>query len=205
MLGACGARERAANGLDAMRDTLGQAFASNAGGGLCGDPALTGEVVGAVPGSISGCGIQEAVRLQSVSGVRLTQGALMDCTTARALKTWVRDAARPALRKRGGGLEGLRVAAHYSCRTRNNQPGAPVSEHGRGRAIDISGLLLADGSEITVQDGWGKGRDGKALRKMHSAACGPFGTVLGPESDRWHRDHFHFDTLRHGGNGSYCK
>ena len=204
MLGACGVRERATNGLGAVRDTLGQAFASTAGGGLCGDPALVGEVVGAVPGKITGCGIENAVRLQSVGDIRLTQGALMDCTTAKAVKTWVRDSARPAIGKRGGGLDGLRVAAHYSCRTRNNQPGAPISEHGRGKAIDISAFLLADGSENKVLDDWGKGRNGKALRKMHKEACGTFGTVLGPESDRWHQDHFHFDTRRHG-NGTYCR
>lgn len=201
ILGACGVRERVSD----VRDTIGQAFASSSGGGLCGDPALLGETVGAVPGKIDGCGITGAVRLQSVAGVRLTQSALVDCKTAKALNTWVKDAARPAIGRRGGGLEGLRVAAHYSCRTRNNQPGAPISEHGRGKAIDISALLLTDGSEITVLDGWGKGRDGKALRKMHTAACGPFGTVLGPESDRFHRDHFHFDTRRHGGNGTYCR
>jgi len=36
------------------------------------------------------------------------------------------------------------------------------------------------------------------------AACGPFGTVLGPESNRFHRDHFHFDTARYR-SGSYCR
>ena len=49
-----------------------------------------------------------------------------------------------------------------------------------------------------------KRKDGKALRRMHKEACGVFGTVLGPESDRFHRDHFHFDTKRHG-NGAYCR
>ncbi len=201
LLGACGARERAEEGLEAARGYVQQAFS---GGGLCGDPALTGETVGPVPGRIAACGIDNAVRLQSVAGVRLTQNALIDCPTARALKTWVNTAAKPAIGRRGGGIDALRVAAHYACRTRNNQPGAPVSEHGRGKAIDISALILADGSEITVLEGWRNRRDGKALRQMHKAACGPFGTVLGPESDRFHQDHFHFDTKRHRG-GPYCR
>lgn len=200
MLGSCGARERVSSGLD----KIGNAFASNTGGGLCGDPSLQGELVGDVPGKLSACGIEDAVRLQSVGGVRLTQGALMDCQTARALEVWVREGAKPAVGRRGGGVSGLKVAAHYSCRTRNNQPGGPISEHGRGKAIDISAILLKDGSQITVEDGWGKRKDGKALRRMHKEACGVFGTVLGPESDRWHRDHFHFDTRRHG-NGAYCR
>ena len=45
---------------------------------------------------------------------------------------------------------------------------------------------------------------GKALKKMHKIACGPFGTVLGPNANRFHRDHFHFDTARYR-SGSYCK
>jgi hypothetical protein len=31
------------------------------------------------------------------------------------------------------------------------------------------------------------------LRRLHKGACGPFGTVLGPEANEAHRNHFHFD------------
>lgn len=31
------------------------------------------------------------------------------------------------------------------------------------------------------------------LRRLHKGACGTFGTVLGPEANQAHRDHFHFD------------
>ncbi|MDG1449086.1 MAG: extensin family protein [Ascidiaceihabitans sp.] len=37
----------------------------------------------------------------------------------------------------GCGLSGRKVAAHYSYRTRKNKAGAKISEHGKGRAIDI--------------------------------------------------------------------
>ena len=104
----------------------------------------------------------------------------------------------------GGGLKELRVAAHYACRTRNNRKGGKISEHGKGRAIDISGFELADGRTITVLKGWRARRSSKAMRRMHQGACGPFGTVLGPESDRFHQDHFHFDTARYR-SGSYCR
>ncbi|MEM8655749.1 MAG: extensin family protein [Pseudomonadota bacterium] len=172
-------------------------------GQVCGDPDLQGDTVGFVPGRINGCGISEAVRLRSVSGVTLSQSALMDCTTAKALKRWTEKGAKPALRGTGGGLASYRVAAHYACRTRNNQPGARISEHGKGRAIDISGFQLKDGTSLTVLNDWNS-RHRRALRRMHKAACGPFGTVLGPNSDRFHRDHFHFDTARHRG-GAYCR
>nr|WP_146584664.1 extensin family protein [Puniceibacterium confluentis] len=173
-------------------------------GAVCGDPRLQGEKVGFVPGRISGCGIKDAVKLRSVSGIALSQQATIDCTTAKTLKRWVDTALAPAVGSRGGGVARINVAAHYACRSRNNQSGAKISEHGKGRAIDISGVRLRDGTEITVLDGWDNGRDGTLLKKLHRAACGPFGTVLGPGSDGFHRDHFHFDTARHR-NGSYCR
>jgi len=173
-------------------------------GAVCGDIDLQGEVVGRVPGRINGCGVKGAVRLRSVSGVGLSQQSVMDCTTAIALKTWVESSAKPSLARLGGGLKNLRVAAHYACRTRNNQRGAKISEHGKGRAIDISGFQLANGQVVSVLQGWNAKSTGKALQRMHREACGPFGTVLGPRADRFHRDHFHFDTARHR-NGTYCK
>ena len=173
-------------------------------GSVCRDRSLRGEEVGRVPGKLSGCGVKDAIRLREVAGVTLSQPSIMDCTTAKALKSWIEKGLKPAVGRTGGGVKGLRVAAHYSCRTRNNRKGAKISEHGKGKAIDISAIFLEDGSTITVLQGWNQRREGKILRKAHRAACGPFGTVLGPESARFHKDHFHFDTARHRG-GSYCR
>lgn len=172
-------------------------------GSICGDFDIQGEAVGRVPGKINGCGVQNAVRVRSVAGVSLSQNAVMTCETAKALKTWINKGAKPAVGSTGGGLSGLKVAAHYSCRTRNNQAGAKISEHGKGKAIDISGLTLNNGRTITVLQGW-NGKDRKIMRQAHKAACGPFGTVLGPNADRFHQDHFHFDTAKHRG-GAYCR
>lgn len=175
-----------------------------AAGAVCGDPAIQGAAVGRVPGRVSGCGLDDAVSVSSISGVRLSMKSTMDCGTARALKTWVDGSAIPALSGKGGGLREITVAAHYACRRRNNSKTGKISEHGKGRAIDISGFRLANGSEITVLRNWTSGSSGKALRRMHAEACGPFGTVLGPKANRFHLDHFHFDTARYR-SGSYCR
>lgn len=173
-------------------------------GAVCNDPDLQGEFVGAVPGRIAGCGVAEAVRLRAVSDVLLSQQAVMDCPTAQALKSWIENSVQPTLANKGGGLKGLRVAGHYVCRTRNHKRGARISEHGKGRAIDISAFVLQDGTTITVLKGWTSRDHGQALRDMHKGACGPFGTVLGPNADSFHRDHFHFDTARYR-SGTYCR
>ncbi|MFW2543188.1 extensin family protein [Primorskyibacter sp. 2E107] len=150
------------------------------------------------------CGVQDAVRLRAVGDIALSQPATINCKTAQTLRAWVEGGAKPSVGKRGGGLSSLKVAAHYACRTRNSQRGAKVSEHGKGNAIDISAVRLRDGTEISVLEHWGRGKNGKILKNMHKAACGPFGTVLGPNSDRFHQDHFHFDTAEHR-SGSYCR
>jgi len=56
---------------------------------------------------------------------------------------------------------------------------------------------------MTVLTDW-NGQYARQLRAMWEAACGPFGTVLGPEADRFHADHFHFDTADYR-SGSYCR
>ena len=173
-------------------------------GAVSGDPSLQGEYVGHVPGKLSGCGINDAVKISAVSGVALSQGSLMDCGTAKALKTWVETGVKPAFGRHAGGVSSLKVAAHYVCRTRNHKKGARISEHGKGRAIDISGFIMKNGSEYSVLRDYGKGKGGKAIRAAHKAACGPFGTTLGPGSDGYHEDHLHFDTARYSG-GPYCK
>jgi len=170
---------------------------------VCGDIAIQGKPMGTVPGRIKACGIKDAVQVTSVSGVMLSRPSTMDCGTAIALNKWVDKTVIPTFKRRGPVVE-LKVAAHYACRTRNNQKGARISEHGKGRAIDISGFTMADGEVVTVLNGWRKNPSQRQLKKVWRGACGPFGTVLGPNADRYHRDHFHLDTARHR-RGPYCR
>ena len=165
-------------------------------------PGLKAQKIGTVTGP-SGCGIPNAYRVTEAAGVRLTTPARLSRKAATRLDSWLRNHAVPTIGNKGGGLVAIRVAAHYACRTRNNRPGARLSEHARGNAIDISGFILADGSELTVSGDW-RGRNRGVMRALHATACGPFGTVLGPNADRFHQDHFHFDVASYR-SGSYCR
>lgn len=168
-------------------------------GALCGDPAIRGEKLAPITGAVRGCGIDDPVRVTEVDGVRLSTPATLDCGTARALRQWVETGLKPAVGR--AGLREIQIAAHYTCRPRNNRPGQPISEHGRGRAIDIAGIRLGNGQMVSVL---GDYRSSRVLQQARRAACGIFGTTLGPGSDRFHADHFHFDTARHR-NGPYCR
>jgi len=164
-------------------------------GAVCGSSSIIGVAQRPVKSPASRqCGIRNPVRIHEVAGIALSQKPLVNCKTAKAFETWVRRGVKPSVRDLDARLKSIRVVAHYTCRTRNNQRGAKISEHGKGNAIDVAGFKLADGSRISVLNDWNNGEKGRALRAMHRAACGPFGVVLGPGSDGFHTDHFHMDT-----------
>jgi hypothetical protein len=166
-------------------------------GSVCGDRAIRGEKIKPITSSVSGCGVADPVRVTEVAGIKLTQAVTVECDTVIALKDWIDRAMRPAFGNRD--VVQLRIAAHYACRGRNNKRGARISEHGKGKALDISGFIFDDGTEWTISRDYNK-----QIRKAHQGACGIFGTTLGPGSDGFHEDHLHFDTASYR-SGTYCR
>ena len=165
-------------------------------GSVCGVASIKGQEIAPILSKVKGCGVADAVAVTSIAGVRLSQTATVDCSIAKALDRWVEEVAQPAF---DGNLVEMRVAAHYSCRSRNNIKGAKISEHGKGRAIDIAAFVLSNGKTLTVAQNYNK-----LLRRIYKAGCGYFMTTLGPGSDGYHEDHFHFDTSARKG-GAYCR
>lgn len=170
---------------------------------LCGDPGLSGVVLPAIKESGSACGIVKPVEVHFVSGIALNERAVLNCKTARTLREWVDDAAQPSVARLNAEITKIRVFSSYSCRTRNSQRGAKLSEHSKGNAIDIASFTLSNGSVISVLEHWRSNKYGPVLKRMYSRACGTFGTTLSPDSDRHHQDHMHFDTASYRG-GAYC-
>lgn len=166
-------------------------------GSVCGDPDIRGEALPRIGSKTKGCGVEEPVKVTSIAGIPFSQPATIDCATAIATKKWIEKGLRPAFGNRE--VVQIHIYGSYMCRTRNNVKGAKVSEHGRGKAIDIAGFVLSDGKEWTIARDYNK-----TIRKAQKSACGIFGTTLGPGSDGYHEDHLHFDTASHG-NGAYCR
>lgn len=167
-------------------------------GPVCGADALVGVPMRTIT-QAGGCGVGEPVELRSVSGVALDPPAVVACDTADALRTWLDDDVKPAAAAAGGQLVSLGVAAGYACRGRNGIPGAKLSEHGLGRAVDVSAFRLSDGTVAGV------GNDETGLvAAARAAACGPFATVLGPGADAFHETHLHLDVAKRR-HGPYCR
>lgn len=192
--------------VPALRTTLALPGNRRAGRGqvICGDPRLSGTAIPPVEDAANRCRIDEPVRVNAISGVALSSAATLDCATASRFASWLTGIAQPAARETlGSPIERVWVMASYVCRTRNNSPGARLSEHAFGRAVDVGGVWLADGRQITVAGDWGKDADGRFLSRIRGRACGLFGTVLGPGADQHHADHFHLDTA--GRREPYCR
>lgn len=117
------------------------------------------------------------------------------CPVAAALEIWRRDSVAPAARRiMGGEIRRIEHLGAYSCRRMYGSSDAAWSEHATANAIDIAAFVLEDGTRISVLRDWdGDGPKARFLRAVREGACGSFATVLSPDYNAAHADHFHLD------------
>jgi hypothetical protein len=254
------------------------------------------------------CGAPAAVELKRVGSrhpLKLSPPAVLRCSMAVALYRFVEESLQPAaVDLLGSPVASLEGISTYSCRNRNGDTNARLSEHALANALDVGTFRLADGRTIKVLSDWGptvrdlkapqaeetaalrqespaaakvivpaaskrvtaneKGRNLRLtarnrptppipikkstalggssdsspepakhlmpspptnkstrlakktvkprpptkemlfLKRVHKEACRYFGTVLGPEANEAHRNHFHFD-LAPRKHSNYCR
>jgi Extensin-like protein C-terminus len=156
------------------------------------------------------CGMDYPFKVAAFNNgsVGLKSRVTLACPIIPRIDAWLDEIVKPAaLLYFGVPLADLK-AGSYSCRPRNNQRGAKVSEHAFGNAFDVMGFALADGRDIAVVTGWrGSPAEQEFLREVFVGACRYFTTVLGPGSDSFHYDHLHIDLARHDPRGQrrICK
>lgn len=168
---------------------------------------LTGSRFAPLPDKFygAGCSTTNSVRIDGLGGdsneFTVTNLGAVACPLANTFAGWARFGVDRAARQIfGSPLARIETMGSYSCR--NVAGTGRLSAHSRAEAIDVSGFVLADGRRISVEGGWNATRQEREfLRVIHKSACKRFGTVLGPDYNAAHRNHFH---LEHGG-GSYCR
>jgi hypothetical protein len=105
-----------------------------------------------------------------------------------------------------GKISAISLAASEPPRGRKKAPVHTAELHKTGKSTsDVS----ADPKAIPATPAPGheyvaKRAEAQFLRRLHTGACGVFGTVLGPEANEAHRNHFHFD-LAHRRNSAFCQ
>ena len=154
----------------------------------------------------AGCATLNTVQLSAVRGDRAELGLAnlgpVECPTAAAFAAWARYGVDRAARQLlGSPLMRIETMGSYSCRDIAGT--GRRSAHARGAAIDIAAFVLADGRRIAVAQHWAGGSDAERafLRVIHQSACKRFGTVLGPDYNGAHRDHFHLESA----GGPFCR
>lgn len=145
-----------------------------------------------------GCSTVGTVKLDAVAGdtrsFTLTNLGPVACPLAQTFTAWARYGVDRAARQiLGSPLARIETMGSYSCRTIAGS--TRLSAHARAQAIDIAAFDLADGRRISVKDGWynGNAKEREFLRVVHASACKRFGTVLGPEYNPAHQNHFHLE------------
>lgn len=142
------------------------------------------------------CGIDYPIELSGLSGgIGVKPAVKLNCEVTEAFAKWVKYELAPSSRYRyWSGIKTIKPLGGYSCRTMNSRRGNPMSEHARGNAIDVGKFVLKNGKEIDVRKkGFFAFREKALLKAVRSDSCKYFNTVLGPGSDPFHKDHFHFD------------
>jgi len=153
-----------------------------------------------------GCHALGTVQLSALAGDRSTFAVSnlgpLRCTAAKAFNDWARYGVdRAATQILGSPIARIETMGSYACR--NVAGTARRSAHARAEAIDVSGFVLADGRRIVVKRDWhgGDAATREFLRVVHQSACKRFGTVLGPDYNAAHEDHFHLE----GTGARFCR
>lgn len=153
------------------------------------------------------CGIPYPIELQGLSGgIQIRPAAQVNCQITEAFAKWVKNELAPSARMRYlSGVRSIHQMSSYSCRTMNSQKGAAMSEHAKGNAIDVGKIVLNNGKEILIRKkGFFAFREKGLLKAVRTDSCKYFTTVLGPGSDRFHKDHFHFDLRMRKSGYRHC-
>jgi len=156
------------------------------------------------PGTCGGGDMIElnAVLLAGNVRVAIKPAPVIRCGMAESLTAWIHDEAAPRVAAVGPALRVVETYDDFDCRGRNRVLGAKMSEHGKGNAVDVRSLTLADGKVIRLTDI----NAPKDLRTaLRESACGRFSTVLGPGSDGYHEEHIHLDVAERRGGYRICQ
>jgi hypothetical protein len=154
------------------------------------------------------CGIAHPVEVSRLGGgVKMQPSATLTCEMAETVARWSKKELVPAARLRYlSGIDTIHQASSYSCRWIKGRTGGTLSEHGKGRALDIAQITLNNGKKIVVKKkAFWKFREKGLLQSVRSDGCDYFSTVLGPGYDADHKDHFHFDIKERRSGHRSCR
>lgn len=144
----------------------------------------------------NGCGWTNAVRIAEVGGADIGLEQLT-CEAATALALWMEYGVQPlAMQMFGSRVAWIQDMGTYSCRNiiGNDRWIATRSQHSLANAVDIGAFRLENGKQMSISANYKSDTpEGVFLREAHRRACYYFRVAIGPEFNKVHHDHLHFD------------
>ena len=123
------------------------------------------------------CPVLNAVKLIKINYTNLSSAVILSCPAAMKFSQWAQEIKAKNISHIGA----------LNCRTMR---GSRIrSEHSFGLAIDITAIDDAVVSKHWTEDS----RRGEKLRLAARSACKYFSNVLTPNTNKLHKNHFHFD------------
>ena len=148
------------------------------------------------------CPVPDAVRItKGQDMLSLTPTSVAPaCPVVAALALWQWRAVTPAAHRLfNASVVKIHHYGSFACRRMYGRDTGSWSEHASADAIDISGFTLSDGTEIRVKRDWPTdGKKSQFLHEVRDEACRLFSTVLSPDFNEQHQDHFHLDQAERG-------
>lgn len=148
---------------------------------------------------VEGCPLSNVVRVRG-TGVSFNSSATMACPLLVRWLMYEHQALQPlALAHLNSRVEHVEHLGTFACRNVYGRETGRRSQHATASAFDIAGFRLTDGEDVNILRDWDSSRapaKAEFLRMAHGAACSYFGSVLGPDYNQAHANHFHVDTSR---------
>lgn len=150
---------------------------------------------------VAGCPLENVVRVER-TGVAFNRTFTASCPLLVAWLMFERQALQSlAVEMLGTRVREVHHYGSFACRNIYGRENGRRSRHASASALDVAGFRFENGASVWVRRHW---QDPAAperaafLRHVRRAACRHFGTVLGPDYNAAHADHFHFDTAPFG-------
>lgn len=146
---------------------------------------------------VESCPLTNVVRVES-TGVDYNSPFTLTCPLLVRWLMFEQQKLQPlALQYLGSRVSSIEHYGTFACRNVYNREQGRRSQHATASAFDVATFRFENGAMADVLTHWDNDehpRSSAFLRAVHSNACSYFGTVLGPDYNAPHANHFHLDT-----------
>ena len=153
---------------------------------------------------VKGCPLSNVVRIERTS-VGFNAPFTLTCPVAVSWLMFERQRLQPLAEQHlGSPLARIEHFGTFACRNIYHRENARRSEHASAAAFDVAGFTTRSVVQVSVLKDWSNqaaANKSLFLHEAHDAACDYFGTVLGPDYNAPHANHFHLDNRNFG----YCR